>query len=323
MLRVPCAGLILLGFLALVPSASAEMPSDFDGDGITDFAVFHREAGTSGRAFWKYRKSSDGYEEISTHWGLNTDTPVPGDYDWDGLTDPAIWRPGNGSNADWWVLGSDEGAEVYTFGYNTDIPVPRDYNGNGYTEVSVVRPETGTGRLFWFLDDESEDYCTVVWGLSTDKLVPADYDGDGKAEVAVFRPSNATWYILNQDCPTTIPAPEPDFQAITWGYSTDKPVPGDYDGDGQYDVAVFRPGDATWYIRQSSENGDLLAVTWGLSTDIPVPGDYDGDGKFDMAVFRPSNATWYVLKSSTAGLSSLSVQFGESTDTPVPALYIP
>jgi hypothetical protein len=96
---------------------------------------------------------------------------------------------------------------------------------------------------------------------------------------------------------------------------------GDYDGDGKYDLAVFRPGDGTWYIRQSSEDGDLLAVEWGLSTDIPVPGDYDGDGKFDVAVFRPSTSTWYVLRSSNA--QSWIVQFGGSTDTPVPSLYVP
>ncbi|HWM91773.1 MAG TPA: VCBS repeat-containing protein [Thermoanaerobaculia bacterium] len=320
MFRIPCAVLILLGFLAMVPIASAEVPSDFDGDGKTDFAVFHRAAGTPGLAYWNYLESSDAYDEVNTQWGVSTDTPVPGDYDWDGLTDPAIWRPGNGLNADWWVLGSDEGEEVYTFGYNTDIPVPRDYNGTGYTEVSVVRPETGTGRLFWFLYDESiEDYCTVVWGLSTDKLVPADYDGDGKAEVAVFRPSDATWYIVTSDCGATMTT-----ESIAWGLSTDKPVPGDYDGDGKYDQAVFRPSDGTWYIRRSSveeEEDKLLAVEWGLSTDILVPGDYDGDGKFDLAVFRPSNTTWYVLKSSD--LQTLSVVFGDSSDTPVPALYIP
>jgi hypothetical protein len=313
--------LLLCGFSALSAAASADsLPSDFDGDGKTDFAVFHRAAGTPGLAYWNYLKSSDYPTSVSVQFGVSTDIPVPGDYDGDGLTDPAVYRPGNGPNGDWRILGSLEGLEVYTFGYNTDIPVPRDYTGDGETDRAVVRP--GTGNLTWFLFDESiNDYCVVYWGLSTDKLVPADYDGDGKAEVAVFRPSNGTWYILHQDCPATTPTPSPDYQAIAWGLSTDKPVPGDYDGDGKYDLAVFRPGDGIWYIRQSSQGGDLLSLEWGLSTDIPVPGDYDGDGKFDVAVFRPSTATWYVRKSSDG--TTLSATFGDSSDTPVPAFYIP
>ena len=308
--------LLICGFLGLsAVTAASSVPSDFDGDGKTDFAVFHRVAGTPGLAYWNYLKSSDYPTSASPHWGVSSDAPAPGDYDGDGYTDPAIFRSGSGVNADWWILGSTEGQEVYAFGYNSDIPVPRDFNGDGKTDAAVVRP--GTGNLLWYYNDEpNNDYCVDYWGLSGDKPVPADYNGDGKAEIAVFRPSDRTWYILNQNCSTTT-----STQAIPWGLSTDRPVPGDYDGDGKYDLAVFRPGDGTWYIRQSSEDGDLLAVEWGLSTDISVPGDYDGDGKFDVAVFRPSTATWYVLRSSDA--QPWIVQFGSSTDTPVPSLYIP
>jgi hypothetical protein len=325
MLKTLCAPRVLSvvlclvgGFLTLSTAASAEsVPSDFDGDGKTDFAVFHRAAGTPGLAYWNYLKSSDYPTSVSVQWGVSTDTPVPGDYDGDGLTDKAIFRTGNGINGDWRILG----ASVFTYGYNTDITVPRDYNGDGKTDVAVVRP--GTGNLRWYPYDELiEDYCLVFWGLSTDKLVPADYDGDGRAEVAVFRPADGNWYILPVLTGTCVVG---DYEVIHWGLSTDKPVPGDYDGDGKYDLAVFRPSEGIWYIRQSSEcdesECDLLALEWGLNTDIPVPGDYDGDGKFDVAVFRPSNTTWYVLKSSDG--QALTAVFGESTDTPVPALYIP
>lgn len=314
---LPSILLLVCGFLGLSAAAFADsLPGDFDGDGKTDFAVFHRAAGTPGSASWNYLKSSDYPTSVSISWGLSTDTPTPGDYDGDGLTDPAIFRPGSGINADWWVLGSDEGQEVYTFGYNSDIPVPgRDFNGDGETDAAVIRP--GTGNLLWYYNDEpNNDYCVDYWGLSGDKPVPADYNGDGKAEIAVFRPSDGNWYILYQDC-SNLNAPT---EVIHWGLSTDRPVPGDYDGDGKYDLAVFRPGDGDWWIRRSSDANSQV-VHFGVSTDIPVPGDYDGDGKFDVAVFRPSTATWYVLRSSNA--QSWIVQFGGSTDTPVPSLYIP
>jgi len=52
-----------------------------------------------------------------------------------------------------------------------------------------------------------------------------------------------------------------------WGLATDKPVPGDYDGDGRTDIAVWR--NAVWFIVQSS-NGNIRYEHFGLSSDIPV-----------------------------------------------------
>jgi hypothetical protein len=69
----------------------------------------------------------------------------------------------------------------------------------------------------------------------------------------------------------------PMSSTVLWGLSTDIAVPGDYDGDGKIDPAIFRPSTGLWAILKSSTSYATSAtVAWGLSTDVPVPGDYDG-----------------------------------------------
>ncbi len=98
-------------------------------------------------------------------------------------------------------------------------------------------------------------------------------------------PSNSRWYINGIAGSTQ------------WGKSGDVVVPGDYNGDGSTDIAVFRPSNGNWYI-----NGIAGSTPWGKNGDIAVPADYTGNGTTNIAVFRPSNGTWYVngIAGSTA-----------------------
>ena len=105
---------------------------------------------------------------------------------------------------------------------------------------------------------------------------------------------------------------------VAWGGADDVPVARDYDGDSKTDIAVFRPSTGTWYIINSG-TATVRSVAWGGAGDIPVPADYDGDHKADIAVFRPSTGTWYIINSGTATVRSVS--WGGAGDIPVPADY--
>ena len=64
------------------------------------------------------------------------------------------------------------------------------------------------------------------------------------ADLAVWRPSSGTYYVLG--------GPGSAQTTFNWGLSTDKTVPGDFDGDGKTDFSVFRPSSGEWYVVNSS-----------------------------------------------------------------------
>jgi hypothetical protein len=294
--------------LDIVPSLT-RTSSDFGRDGRTDLAVFRPSDGT----WYVLHSGSNRYEAI--RWGMNGDIPVPGAYTTtENYTELSVFRPSTGMH---YVLQTTEtGVPMKTFQYGQagDIPIQGNFLDSTATDISVFRPSNGT---WYFLDSNAPEFnAEIPFGQAGDIPVPGDYSDDATTDIAVFRPSNGVWYIQtlepseSGDIPFDVGAPH----SIQFGQAGDKPVQGDYDGDGITDPAIFRPSDGYWWVLQSS-NRVKRACPWGLGTDIPTPGDYDGDGKFDFAVFRPSNGMWYILQSSDNQLRA--EHWGMNGDIPV------
>jgi uncharacterized delta-60 repeat protein len=235
-------------------------PGDYDGDGLQDLAVFRPATGE-----WITRKlyldncaPMDCAETIQ--FGANGDIPAPGDFDGDGKTDRAVFRPSEGN---WYILFSTGGYTGFHFGVNGDKPVVGDYDGDGKSDIAVIRRQNG--KIFWYLVQSSDNqFVALQFGDSEDKTVVADYTGDGKTEIAVWRPSNGTWYLL---------ANYTDFSYFQLGASGDIPEPADFDGDRKADFVVFTPATGLHSVIRSYD-GNAAGAQFGLAADIPVASAY-------------------------------------------------
>jgi Stage II sporulation protein/FG-GAP-like repeat len=191
-----------------------------------------------------------------------------------------------------WSIDDGYGT-TFNFGQAGDQPVAID-DGDGFAHVAVWIPSTG----YWYVASPSGQVAQRVhWGQRGDIPVAAHYSGIAEPSVfAVFVPSTHTWWLRGR-------------ASIDYGATGDVPVPGDYDGDGKTDIAVWRPSTGVWYVR-SAAGATVQRVVWGRKGDIPVPADYTGDGKTDLAVYRPSTHQFLVRGQS-------AVHYGVAGDIPV------
>lgn len=257
--------------------------------------------------------------QASQSWGNYSafaDKPAEGDYDGDGKTDFCVYRPGTNT---WWIMkSSDNSSYAVSIGTSGGTPAPADYDGDSKTDIATYNSTTGV----WYIQYSSNGIIgTPSLGTSTEFIpTPADFDGDGKADIAVRSTVSGTFYMIK-----TANNPYQQYNSVSFGQGSDKPVCADYDGDGKADIAVW--GGATWSILQSSNN-QTVQYQWGNTAwDKPVQNDYDGDGRVDIAVWRGTESVqnagdvgkWFIRNSSTG--QSRVEQWGVAGDTPVPAFY--
>jgi|AntAceMinimDraft_16_1070373.scaffolds.fasta_scaffold04311_2 uncharacterized repeat protein (TIGR03803 family) len=165
-------------------------------------------------------------------------------------------------------------------GYYGGVIFSLNNDGSAYTILHDFGVQTGDGNSPWciLLLENNTLYGTTQYGGEFDYGVVFSY----------ALPS-----------PTPSPAPTPEYMVISLG---------DYTGDGESDLAIFRPASGLWAVR------GLGRVYFGGAGDIPVSGDYNGDGYADVSIFRPSSGLW-AIKEVTR------VYFGTPDQMPVPGDY--
>lgn len=243
------------------------------------------------------------------------------DFDGDGKTDYVVVRSeiptATTFKLVWYINGSQTGARGVQWGLDGMTLVPADYDGDGKWDIAVwsaTGPE-GSPAYFHIWRSSDSTYQRVAWGLTHDSpLETQDFDGDGRADPTVtrYQTTNGStrlyWYSLLSQTN--------EVRVVQFGTGADRPLRGDFDGDGKADLAVYRTQFGTpssTFIIEHSFNKRIEFYHFGdAQTDNVLPADFDGDGKTDFTILRQVNdqSVWYWVESSTGMVRAQ--QFGHA-----------
>jgi protocatechuate 3,4-dioxygenase beta subunit len=256
-----------------------------------------------------------------------------------------------------WTLAPDDAGEAplkgrrLRFGIRGGIPIAGDFDGDGKWEVGVFKD----GR--WFIDLNNNGVWDAgdLWaklGTRNDMPVTGDWDGDGKTDIGIYGPAwsgdpravahepgipdpNNENTGVHKNIPrqpeqtskgqremklTSEGKARADLIDHVFFYGTpgDRPVAGDWNGDGTHTVAVFRNG--VWWRDTNGDgkrNHSDKPTYFGQPGDMPVVGDFNGDGIDELGVYR--DGTWYIDTNANGVIDAEDTvfQLGGPGDRPV------
>lgn len=261
-------------------SSDIPTPGYFDNDSRADLGVYRQSVASY---FVRPSTSTTANSFRGVQFGISTDVPGrEADYDGDGIDDFTVVRD-TGTSLTWFILRSNNNTfSAVSFGFsgftnnNGDLPIAgADYNGDGRADITVIR-RAANGSATYFAGDSTTGALVAAqqWGnFDTDFFVVGDYLGDRRADFAVYRAFqggiNGTWFVQENGGTGRVIRP---FGFTSFASVTDRPICGDYNGDGKQDIAIYRSSNSSFFWLNSPDFNTFSGIQFGQAGEFPVAG---------------------------------------------------
>ncbi len=221
---------------------------------------------------------------------------------------------------------------------NGDAPVAGDWDNDGTDEIGVWRKST----RYFYLDKNGDGKYTnpaterlgpfLSATQANDRPIAGDWNGTGTDEIGVWRGSTRYFYLDKNNNGKYDGTYERLGPFLSTSDPSDRPVVGDWNGDGTDEIGVWR-GATRYFYLDTNGNGVYNGIATErlgpflsgyVSGDAPVAGDWDRDGSDEVGVWRKSTRYFYLdtngdgkyTNSATERLGPF-LSSNNSTDAPV------
>jgi uncharacterized delta-60 repeat protein len=253
------------------------------------------------------------------------------DFNGDGTTDLAVLLPNfaapifayRPSGA---VAGSPDVLEAFGIaGAGQTLPAPGAYDGAGIDELGVYLPSIGAIAYRTVSTTGFQDNIDYIGpkGIGQAIAASADYTGSGHTEIGVYDVATGSFIYSPDNSSSTSGEVTVPFGIPGAGQSI--PVPADYFGTGQDDIAVYLAASGVWAIQDPSgkTSGEVIAFgPQGIGNAIPAPADYDNSGHIELGLYLPSIGAFAYLpyNGGPAVITAFGMP-GAGKSIPVPGDY--
>ena len=181
--------------LSFVAQAAAQVPADFDGDGVSDLTRFSKESDNS--LTWQTLLSSDGTTLELGSVGSDGDAPIMASWDTGGPQIGAVSQDSASKTLTWSILNPGPSSIERTFGKAGDLVVSGgDFNGDGKADAAVVRLISGQAQwnVAYNLFNPAATtpvFDTFTFGAAGDRVFYARVGSDSVDWIGVVRKGNS------------------------------------------------------------------------------------------------------------------------------------